>query len=145
MHYEFTIIKILSGCLVCVFKQPFSVFKQHITHFSTLFHAFQHTFSPTCIFTNIFKQQFLVFKHTYQTDPQTHPFYFSCFKHGHLKKKVKSCLQQLCRTLVTFIEMYSRGHCNGSCGGTGVWGRNQKREKPFSCIFIIRLNPKTNT
>ena len=25
-------------CLVCVFKQPFSVFKQHFTHFNILFH-----------------------------------------------------------------------------------------------------------
>ena len=26
------------GCLVCNFKQPFSVFKQHFTHFNVLFH-----------------------------------------------------------------------------------------------------------
>ena len=26
------------GCLVCVFKQPFSVFKQHYTYFHTFFH-----------------------------------------------------------------------------------------------------------
>ena len=25
--------------MVCVFKQPFSVFKQHFTHFNTLFHS----------------------------------------------------------------------------------------------------------
>ena len=30
--------EMLRGCLVCVFKQPFSVFKQHFTHFNTLFH-----------------------------------------------------------------------------------------------------------
>ena len=26
------------GCLVCIFKQPFLVFKQYFTHFSALFH-----------------------------------------------------------------------------------------------------------
>ena len=31
------------GCLVCVFKQQFLVFKQHFTHFNTLFHP--HVFS----------------------------------------------------------------------------------------------------
>ena len=38
----------LRGCLVCVFKQPFSVFKQHFTHFNALFHP--HVFSQ--IFSN---------------------------------------------------------------------------------------------
>ena len=49
----------LSGCLVCIFKQPLSVFKQY----------FMRTFLSTHIFTNIFKQQFLIFKHMYQTYP----------------------------------------------------------------------------
>ena len=35
------------------------------------FHVFSHIFSPTRISTNIFKQQFLVFKHKYQMDPKT--------------------------------------------------------------------------
>ena len=30
----------LGGCLVYVFKQQFSVFKQHFTHFHTLFHPY---------------------------------------------------------------------------------------------------------
>ena len=38
----------LRGCLVCIFKQSFSVFKQHFTHFNTLFHP--HVFSQ--IFLN---------------------------------------------------------------------------------------------
>ena len=33
----------IRGCLVCDFKQPFSVFKQHFTHFNALFHP--HVFS----------------------------------------------------------------------------------------------------
>ena len=37
------VLKILRGCLVCSFKQPFSVFKQHFTHFNALFHP--HVFS----------------------------------------------------------------------------------------------------
>ena len=31
-------IAVLKGCLVCIFKQPFSVFKQYFTHFNTLFY-----------------------------------------------------------------------------------------------------------
>ena len=39
--------RILRGCLVCVFKQPFSVFKQHFTYFYILFHphVFPQVFS----------------------------------------------------------------------------------------------------
>ena len=44
----------IMGCLVCVFKQPFSVFKQHFMHFNILFHP--HVFSQ--IFLNN-KFQFL--------------------------------------------------------------------------------------
>ena len=40
------------GCLVCVFKQPFSVFKQHFTHFNTFFH--QHLF-PQIFLNNNFQ------------------------------------------------------------------------------------------
>ena len=49
---KFQIHKLFSqlprGCLVCNFKQPFSVFKQHFTHFNALFHP--HVFSQ--IFSN---------------------------------------------------------------------------------------------
>ena len=54
--------KIVRGSLFCVFKQQFSVFKQHYMYF--------HTFSLTRISTNVFKQQISVFKHMYQTDPK---------------------------------------------------------------------------
>ena len=40
------------GCLVCVFKQLFSVFKQHFTHFNTLFHP--HVF-PQIFLNNNFQ------------------------------------------------------------------------------------------
>ena len=36
-------INLLWGCLVCDFKQPFSVFKQNFTYFNVLFHS--HVFS----------------------------------------------------------------------------------------------------
>ena len=37
----------LRGCLVCIFKQQFSVFKQHFTYFNALFypHVFPQIFS----------------------------------------------------------------------------------------------------
>ena len=31
--------QLIGGCLVCVFKQSFLVFKEHFTHFNTLFHS----------------------------------------------------------------------------------------------------------
>ena len=43
-------------------------FQTIIFSFQTIFHIYSHTFLPTRIFINIFKQQFLVFKHMYQTD-----------------------------------------------------------------------------
>ena len=46
-------------------------FQTIIFSFQTIFYAFSYTFSHTRIFTNVFKQQFLVFKHMYQTDPNT--------------------------------------------------------------------------
>ena len=42
----------LRGCLVCVFKQLFSVFKQHFTHFNTFFHP--HVF-PQMFLNNNFQ------------------------------------------------------------------------------------------
>ena len=42
----------LRGCLVCIFKQQFSVFKQHFTHFNTFFHP--HVF-PQIFSNNIFQ------------------------------------------------------------------------------------------
>ena len=44
------IVGALRGCLVCVFKQSFSVFKQYFMYFHTLFHLY------------IFSQKFSVFK-----------------------------------------------------------------------------------
>ena len=42
----------LRGCLVCVFKQPFLVFKQYFTHFNALFHP--HVF-PQIFLSNNFQ------------------------------------------------------------------------------------------
>ena len=53
------------------FKGVFGLYFQTIIFsFQTTFHAFLHTFSPTRISTNIFKQQFSVFKYMYQTGPK---------------------------------------------------------------------------
>ena len=41
-------LELIRGCLVCDFKQPFSVFKQHFTYLNVLFHP--HVFSK--IFSN---------------------------------------------------------------------------------------------
>ena len=42
--------KRLRGCLVCVFKQQFSVSKQHFTHFNIFFHP--HVFSQMFLNNN---------------------------------------------------------------------------------------------
>ena len=47
----------LRGCLVCNFKQPFSVFKQHFTHFNALFHSH--------VFPQIFSNNNFQFLNTY--------------------------------------------------------------------------------
>ena len=47
----------LRGCLVCSFKQPFSVFKQHFTHFNALFHPH--------VFPQIFSNNNFQFLNTY--------------------------------------------------------------------------------
>ena len=44
--------RMFRGCLVCDFKQPFSVFKQHFTQFNTLFHP--HVF-PQMFLNNNFQ------------------------------------------------------------------------------------------
>ena len=45
-------LRLVWGCLVCVFKQSFSVFKQHFTYFNVLFHP--HVFSQI-FFNNNFQ------------------------------------------------------------------------------------------
>ena len=50
-----------------------------------MFHVFQDAFSPTRIFTNIFKQQFLIFKHTYQTVLNYSPFELYYYNASHVE------------------------------------------------------------
>ena len=52
-----TLFQKVRGCLVCSFKQPFSVFKQHFTHFNTLFHPH--------VFPQIFSNNNFQFLNTY--------------------------------------------------------------------------------
>ena len=56
---------IVRGCLVGVFKQQFSVFKQYFTHFHTLFHpqVFPQIFSNNNFqFLNTYTKRALWFK-----------------------------------------------------------------------------------
>ena len=59
-------VKGLRGCLVYIFKQQFSVFKQHFTHFNALFHP--HVF-PQMFLNNNFQ-----FLNTYTKQALNLPF-----------------------------------------------------------------------
>ena len=50
-------LELFRGCLVCDFKQPFSVFKKHFTHFNGLFHPH--------VFPQIFSNNNFQFLNTY--------------------------------------------------------------------------------
>ena len=71
--YSFFFFFGVRGCLVCDFKQPFSVFKQYFTHFNALFHP--HVFSQ--IFSNnIFQFLNTCTKRTLKTSTKTQFFFF---------------------------------------------------------------------
>ena len=58
----------LVGCLVCVFKQPFSIFKQHFTYYNALFHphVFLQIFSNNnFLFLNTCTKRALTFSKKY--------------------------------------------------------------------------------
>ena len=59
--------KIVRGRLVCVFKRPFLVFKQHFTHFNALFHPH--------VFPQMFSNNNFQFLNTYTK----RPLYFSLY------------------------------------------------------------------
>ena len=72
----------LRGCLVCVFKQSFSVFKQYFTHFNTLFHP--HVF-PQIFLNNNFQFLNTRTKRTLSLHLNCMPSIFQCtfdFLHG---------------------------------------------------------------
>ena len=52
---------LIRGCLVCDFKQPFLVFKQHFTHFNAFFHPH--------VFPQIFSNNNFQFLNTYTKRP----------------------------------------------------------------------------
>ena len=62
----------LRGCLVCVFKQSFLIFKQHFTHFNTLFHPH--------VFSQIFLNNNFQFLNTHTKRASLWFFFFSCLK-----------------------------------------------------------------
>ena len=59
----------LSGCLVCVFKQSLSVFKQYFTHFNILFYPY--------IFSQIFLNNNFQFLNTYTKQTLYHKLWTS--------------------------------------------------------------------
>ena len=78
--------QLLWGCLVCDFKQSFSVFKQHFTHFNVLFHPH--------VFSQMFSNNNFQFLNTYTKRPLCfcviikHFFFFflrELFKHFTLQ------------------------------------------------------------
>ena len=66
--------KLLRGCLVCDFKQSFSVFKQYFTHFNTLFHSH--------VFSQIFSNNNFQFLNTYTKRTLKHCGIFVIFETG---------------------------------------------------------------
>ena len=85
--------KLLRGCLVCVFKQPFSVFKQHFTHFHKLFHP--HVF-PQMFLNNNFQ-----FLNTRTKQTLTHAVTMFCINTKIVKKHVP-ILIDIPSTLINF-------------------------------------------
>ena len=86
------------GCLVCVFKQSFSVFKQYFTHFNTLFHP--HVFSQIFLNNNF---QFLITR-TKRTQNLLPSIQLTKKK----KKKTYICLVTQCKNLVELPPPISR-------------------------------------
>ena len=68
--YECVTPRCFRGCLVCDFKQQFSVFKQHFTHFNILFYPH--------VFPQIFLNNNFQFLNTYTKRPLSFlfPFFF---------------------------------------------------------------------
>ena len=69
--------KKLRGCLVCIFKQPFLVFKQHFTYFYTFFHSH--------IFLQIFSNNNFQFLNTtlnfFSYQKKIWIFFFNCWNY----------------------------------------------------------------
>ena len=72
----------LMGCLVCVFKQPFSVFKQLCTYFHTFFysHVFSQIFSNNNFrFLNTYTKPALIFSSSTKIPMRPCLYYFILF------------------------------------------------------------------
>ena len=80
-YSKINIFKTLGGCLFCVFKQSFSVFKQHFTHFNVLFH--QH------VFPQIFSNNNFLFLNTCTFSPSNNNFTSSCIVDSPLNSQLK--------------------------------------------------------
>ena len=79
--------KNLQFLLLLLYSLPNTIPSKHSNLKPNTNHTFQYTFSLTRISTNIFKQQFSIFKHTYQTGPQCFEVFF-----GFKKAPTPLCL-----------------------------------------------------
>ena len=131
IYYLFKVhFEVLRGCLVCVFKQLFSVFKQHFTHFNTLFHP------------HVFSQMFL--NNNFQ------------FLNTHTKRilNLSRCVSLLRKCSLPFlvseklpflvIQFWVMGLCLILIIRMGLWLSfvqiGFKRAKIVSSVFVVQFN-----
>ena len=87
-------------------------FQTTIFSFQTTFHTFSCTFSSTRICTNVLKQQFLVFKHMYQTGPQSSNFPNSLFANIKFFQKKKIFIIFYVLRLTNLINQFGKSNRN---------------------------------
>ena len=107
------ILRKLKGCLVCNFKQPFSVFKQHFTHFNALFHphVFLQIFSNNNFqFLNTCTKRALNFK-------QKGNKFWDLLK-MYLKEKMTDSLEESREGYLPTVS---------ECGSRGIYEKHRRR------------------
>ena len=87
LYFFQALFRLLRGCLVCDFKQLFSVFKQHFTHFNALFHSH--------VFPQMFSNNNFQFLNTYTKRP---------LRAGQTSSNVKFGCQQQHRNILKWHE-----------------------------------------
>ena len=137
-------------------------FQTTIFSFQIIFHAFSHTFLSTRIFTNVCKQQFLIFKHMYQTSPKyllkkkrfTSLFYFSfSFSFENKKRELHATDIKQIKTYGTFWyendfffffklkknwKLLFANICENTCGWKSVWKYVKCCLKNKNCCLKIQ-------
>ena len=119
------------GCLVSDFKPPFSVFKQHLTHFNALFHPH--------IFSKIFLNDNFQFLNTYTK--RTHNLSHLCnSSKKKVKKKRKSLSTILSSLLDSILWFLGNGYCV-TCSSVASTTMNNNHNGD-TCINISKSNVK---